>query len=118
RRSLLSALSITRESQIDYEELLVKLNPTSLKWTRDASNRGWTWIVGPSLESGTYHSQEKSDTRSYNTVAIEGSYSLLSHDYELFDIHPEEGDLLTFNFGYRHPSLGFISEALRLDASY
>ncbi len=118
RRSLLSEFNITRESQINYEQSLLRLTPASVKWTRDAGDRGWTWILGPTLESGTYLSKDKTQTRSFNTVALEGSYNLMAHTYELFDIHPEEGDVFNFKFGLRHPALGFSDPSLRLDSSY
>ena len=118
RRSLYSELNITRESQIDYEQSLFRLTPASVKWTRDGGEHGWTWILGPTLESGTYFSKDKSQTRAFNTAVLEGSFNLMAHNYELFDIHPEEGDLLDFKFGFRHPSLGFSDPSLRLDSSY
>lgn len=118
RRSVLSEFNLTRESQIDYEQTLLRLMPASIKWTRDAGERGWTWILGPTLESGTYHSKDNTNTKSFNTVALEGSYNLMAHTYELFDVHPEEGDQLNFTFGFRHPALGFSHPSLKLDSSY
>lgn len=118
RRSLVSRLEVTRESQIDYEQLLFKTSPASMKWTEDHGGHHWTWILGPSYEYGTYHSQEKAETRSFSTGVLEGSLRWTGHRYEFFDVHPQEGDELTFEFGLRDTALGFMTRALRLDSSY
>ena len=117
RRSVLSELNITRESQIDFEQFLIKVSPASMKWTDDFSGRGSTLIMGPSLESGTFHSKENK-TRSYNSAVLEASYNLMSHTYELFDIFPEEGDVLNLKTSFRHPTLGFSDPALKLEGSF
>lgn len=118
RRSVISQLEILRESQIDFEQLLVRLSPSSIKWTRDHGEHLWTWILGPSLESGTYHSKENSNTRTFNTGVLEGSLEWMAHKYEFFDTHPQSGDKFNFNFSFRHPSLGFSDPSLRLDSHY
>ena len=117
RRSLLSEIEITRESQLDFEELIFKTR-SQMKWTADYSKRHWLWTLGPSFEAGTFHSGENSSTRSYATGALEGGLQWMSHLYEFYDLHPEEGDLFNFNFGFRHPSLGFSDPLLELESSY
>jgi translocation and assembly module TamA len=118
RRSLVSQLEILRESQIDFEQFLVKLSPGSMKWTEDRGAHHWTWLFGPSFESGTFHSKETSNTKTFNTGVIEGSLDWMAHKYEFYDIHPHDGDKLSLNFGFRHPSLGFTESSLRLNSSY
>jgi translocation and assembly module TamA len=118
RRSVVSQLELLRESQIDFEQLLIRLSPSSIKWTRDHGDHLWSWILGPSLESGTYHSRENSNTRTFNTGVIEGSLHWMAHKYELFDTHPQNGEKFNFNFSFRHPTLGFSDPSLRLDSHY
>jgi translocation and assembly module TamA len=118
RRSILSQLEITRDSQIDYEQLLTKFGPVTTKWTRDLGGHLQTYTLGPSFESGTYHSKINSDTKSFKTGVIEGSFQWMAHDYEYYDINPEDGDHLRFNFGFRHPQLGFSDPSLKLDSTY
>lgn len=118
RRSVISQFEILRESQIDFEQLLIRLSPSSLKWTKDRGDHLWTWVLGPSLESGTYHSKENSNTRTFNTGVVEGSIEWMAHKYEFFDTHPQSGDKFNFRFSFRHPSLGFSDPSLRLDSHY
>lgn len=118
RRSILSQFELLRESQIDYEQFLVKLGPVTTKWTNDKGGYHSTYMLGPSFEASTYHSKIKSDTRSYKTGVIEGSLNIMDHVYEFFDIHPLDGDNFNFSFGFRHPQLGFSDPSLRLDSSY
>lgn len=117
RTSLFSELEIKRESQQEYEELTYKVKSLG-KWTTESLNRFWEYAIGPALEAGSYHSQTLSSTRSYATGALVGGVKWISHNYELFDIHPEEGDTFLFYFNYRNRSLGFTEELLRLDSSY
>lgn len=117
RFSLFSELEIRRESQQEYEELTYKVKSLG-KWTTEHLNRYWEYTLGPALEAGRYHSEVLSSTRSYATGALVGGVKWISHTYELFDIHPEEGDTFQFDFNYRNRSLGFSEELLRLDSSY
>lgn len=118
RRSVLSQMEITRESQVDFEQLLFKFTPVSLKWTADYADHHWTWTIGPGLESGTYHTNADTNTKSFTTGVLEGSWHMMEHLYETFDTHPQDGDELRFNFGLRHPSVGARDPSLKLDASY
>lgn len=117
RRSLLSQFEIIRESQIDYEELVVKLKP-HMKWTDDFWSRHWTWVLGPTLQSGTYLTKENDDTKTFSTGSIEGGVQWMSHEYEFYDIHPEEGDVFGFNFDFRDPRFGFSEPLLLLDTTF
>jgi translocation and assembly module TamA len=117
RRSLLSQAEVIRESQIDYEQVVYRLRP-HMKWTRDSEGQAKRYTLGPSYEGGRYHSKENSDTKSFSSGIIEGSVQWMSHSYELFDIHPQEGNSFGFNFDFRHPSLGFSDQLLKLDSSY
>jgi outer membrane protein assembly factor BamA len=116
RRSLYSEFEIKRESQLDYDELTVRAKP-HVKWTLDYWNRHWLWTIGPTFETGTFSVLEEKSTQTFSAVALEGGMQWMSHIYELFDIHPGEGDTFNFNFSARHPSLGFSDPLLRLDSS-
>ncbi|MBC7711848.1 MAG: BamA/TamA family outer membrane protein [Rhizobacter sp.] len=118
RRSLLTTLDIIKNSQLTFEEFNVQLKP-HIQWTRDGRNRLWTWETGPTLIAGSYKTNnDDSDTKTVHTGAIEGSMETKSHDYELFDLHPEDGDMLQFHFDFRHPSFGFTDPLLKLDLTY
>lgn len=117
RTSLFSEFEIRRESQQEYEELIYRAKSLG-KWTTERFNRYWEYTLGPALEAGSYHSEILSNTRSYATGALVGGVKWISHTYEFFDIHPEEGDTFQFDFNYRNRSLGFSEELLRLDSSF
>lgn len=42
----------------------------------------------------------------------------MSHEYEFYDIHPEEGDVFGFNFDFRDPRFGFSEPLLLLDTTF
>lgn len=118
RRSLLTSVELERDNQTTYEEITAKLKP-HMKWTRDGSSRQWTWTTGPTLIAGSYKSATNdSDTRRINTGALEGKLETTSHEYEVYDLHPESGNTLSFNFDFRHPSFGFVDPLLKLNLSY
>lgn len=117
RLSLFSEAEIRRDSQLEFEEMNYKVK-SQFKWTTDRLGRFWQYTLGPALEAGRYHSEDLSSTRSYATGALVGGIKWLSHTYEFFDIHPEEGDTFQFDFNYRNRSLGFSEELLRLDTSF
>jgi outer membrane translocation and assembly module TamA len=118
RRSLLTSFEVEHDDQAAFEEFTAQLKP-HIQWTRDGSSRLWTWSTGPTLITGSYRTNANaSDTKRINTGAIEGMIETKSHSYEVFDIHPEEGDTAQFHFDFRHPSMGFIDPLLRLEFSY
>jgi translocation and assembly module TamA len=117
RRSLLSQAEIVRESQLDYDQILYRLKP-HIKWTRDSEGHFKRYELGPSFEAGTYNSKEDTATQNFATGIIEGSAQWTSHEYELYDIHPEAGDSFGLSFDFRHPSLGFTDPLLKLDSSF
>jgi translocation and assembly module TamA len=117
RRSLFSLAEIVRESQIDYEQLVYRLKP-HIKWTRDSEKHHKLYTLGPSYEGGTYHSKENSNTKSFSSGILEGSLQWMSNSYELFDIHPQEGNVFGMNFDFRHPSLGFSDPLMKFDTTY
>ena len=118
RRSLLTTLEIERDDQSTYLETTGTLRP-HLKWSRDDSSRLWLWTAGPTVIAGSYtDNANDGDTKKFQTGALEGMLQIQSHKYEFFDLHPEDGDFLQFNFDFRHPSLGFVDPLLKLDLSY
>lgn len=118
RRALLTTVEVERDDQATYEEITSKIKP-HLQWTRDGSSRLWTWSTGPTLIAGSYRTNsEDANTRRINTGALEGMVQTKSHAYEVFDLHPEAGDFLQFNFDFRHPTFGFEDPLLKLNFSY
>jgi translocation and assembly module TamA len=117
RQSLLTQVELLRESQLDYEQLVTRLKP-HMKWTRDFDQRFWSLSLGPGYETGHFFSKANSSTRSFSTVALEGNLEFLTHDYEFFDFHPEEGEQFSFYYDLRHPALGFSNPLLKLDSSW
>ena len=116
RRSLYSEFEILRESQLEYEQTVMRIKP-HIKWTRDAEGFHKLYTLGPTYEAGTFRSTEKVETRSFSTGIIEGGMVWTSHDYEFFDIHPQDGEVYNLNFDFRHPSMGFFHELLKLNSS-
>lgn len=117
RRSILSQLELLRDSQFDFEQTLLRIK-SHHKWTQDVGTRHRIYTIGPTFETGNYNTAEEVDRKSFSTGIIEGSLQYMSHRYELFDIHPQEGDVFAFNFDFRHPSLGFSDPLLKLDSSF
>lgn len=117
RRSVLTVLELSRESQIDYEQSLLSFRP-HMKWTYDSTRYLQTYTLGPTYEASTYHAKVDPNTKTYSAVNINGSSQLMSHSYEFFDIHPQEGSVFGFNFDFRHPSLGFTDPLLMLNGTY
>ncbi|MBY0414495.1 MAG: BamA/TamA family outer membrane protein [Bdellovibrionales bacterium] len=118
RRSLLTTFELEHDDQLNYEEFTAQLKP-HIQWTRDVRSRLWTWSAGPTLIAGSYKTNENSsDTKRIKTGALEGMLETKSHEYEVYDIHPEEGDTFNFHFDFRHPSFGFDEPLLKLDFSY
>lgn len=117
RQSLLNQVEVIRESQFDYEQFLTRVRPQA-KWTTDYHDHGTTWIVGPAYETGTFHSKDKSATRTFSTAVLEGNFLRTSHQYELFDVHPQGGDQLGVSLSYRNPTLGFSQSLTRLDTTF
>jgi translocation and assembly module TamA len=117
RRSLNTMLELRREDQVDFEERSLQLRP-HLQWTRDTREHFWLWSLGPSYHAGTYDFSQSSLIRSFSTVALEGQLQWMSHDYEFYDFHPEEGHHFSSNFDFRHPAMGFVDPLLRLESSF
>ncbi|HXH76620.1 MAG TPA: BamA/TamA family outer membrane protein [Bacteriovoracaceae bacterium] len=117
RQSLFSQFDLIRESQFDYLQTLARLRP-HMKWTEDKLRRHLIYTLGPTLEAGSFKSEERLEQRSYRTGALEGSISLMSHIYEYFDTHPEDGDTVRFSFDFRQPEFGFPHRLLKLDSTF
>lgn len=115
--SLRSSLDVSRDDQENYEELSIKLRP-HMQLTHDSNFRLWTWSGGPSLIVSSYKTDDNREPeKNVFTGAIEGNLNIKSHDYELYDIHPESGDNTSLSFDFRHPSFGFIDPLLKIDFS-
>lgn len=118
RRSIKSELEITRESQLTYEQFLTKLTPAKLRWSRDKGGHRHLYELGPAYEYGTYNTDDKSQSRHFSTAVLEGSFLWTNHDYEFYDVHPQEGDEVSLALSYRDETLGFQTRATKADASY
>lgn len=114
RRSLNTEVAIIREDQKTYEELTAELKP-HLQWTRDNWARFWQWSAGPSLISSRFKTNNNLGEQDFTTVALEGELISKTHSYEVYDIHPEEGELYQLNLDARHPAFGFKEPLLRMD---
>lgn len=117
RQSLVSELILERNDQTTFRETNAKLKP-HMQWTKDTASRFWLWSLGPSLMAGSYKTDINAENRNFKTGAIEGILQTQTHNFEVFDIHPEEGDFSQISFDYRHPSFGFDDPLLKLDLSY
>lgn len=117
RKSLVSIFTIERNSQTTFREVNASINP-NLQWTRDSRSRFWLWSIGPSFMYGNYKTDEISTNKSFKAAAIIGALQSETHNFEIFDIHPEAGDSYKFTFDYRHPSFGFENQLLKLDFTY
>lgn len=117
RRSIFTDVEVTRESQFDYEQVLNRVRPR-MKWTRDIGDYQNVWMAGPAYEVGTFLSDLKGETRSFNNVALHGSFERTGHDYEFFDVHPEGGHQQSVSLSYRTPRLGFSETLTRVDTSF
>lgn len=117
RKSFYNQFEVTRESQFKYEQFLTRVRP-QMKWTTDIHQHGTIWIAGPAYEIGTFHTQDKSATRSFSTGVLEGSFLRTAHQYEIFDVHPQEGDQLGVTVSYRNPMFGFPQSLTRFDSTF
>lgn len=117
RRSFFSELTLSRESQKLFEQTSMNFD-NMIKWTRDKGGKLYAWSLGPSYEYGFYSTNEVSDTRSFSNIYLKGMFSFFDHDYEFYDINPEEGNALTINAEVRRQSLGFNTDLVRLNTSY
>lgn len=117
RRSLFTLFEISRQSQIDYEQSLLSLKP-HMKWTYDWPRYHQTYTLGPTYEASSYRAKSNPDTKNYSAININGSTELMSHAYEFFDFHPQDGSVFGFSFDFRHPDLGFSDPLLMLIGTY
>lgn len=108
RRSLLASIEWKRESQEDYEEMTFTVRP-HLKWSVDTKRHSWQWILGPSFSVGRYSTDniEASDQENYSSTSFEGQIHTMSHTFEYYDFHQQEGHKISLNLDLRHPDLGF-----------
>lgn len=111
RRSIYSVVELTHENQVDYEQTIYSIRP-AIKWTRDSEHFNKLYTLGPSFEGGTYYSNGNADSRSYKTGLIDSYMQWMSHEYELFDVLPQRGQLYTLNMDYRAEAFGFFANDL------
>lgn len=117
RRSLYSELSLGRESQKIFEQRFLNFD-NQLRWTKDSDSKLFTWGIGPSYEYGLYSTDQDIDTKTYSALYLKSSFSFVDHDFEFYDINPEEGNAFSIDLDYRDDALGFSTDLLRLSSSY
>lgn len=111
RRSVYTVVELTHEDQADYEQTIYSMRP-AIKWTRDSEGFSKLYTLGPSYEGGIYYTNQNASSRSYKTGLIDSYFQWMSHDYELFDILPQKGQLYTLNLDYRDKAFGFFASDL------
>lgn len=117
RLFLRTTMGLTREEMSDYEEIVLRIGP-HLARTYDQKTAGWTLSFGPTLISGTSRVKGFGRSLDQTTGAIELGLSRTTHLYELFDLHPEAGVSSRLGVEYRHPTLGFNEEILKIETSH
>jgi translocation and assembly module TamA len=117
RRSVLTEVEFSRDTQYDYDQFVYSIK-SQVKWTKDIGNHQQIYTLGPGYETGTYSTADSTDTKTFATGLIYGSMQFTSHMYELFDLHPEEGDTLEASFDYRDPYFGFDEKLLKIDTTF
>lgn len=117
RRSFYSEFTVSRESQKLFEQTSLNFD-NMVRWTRDSSGKFYSWAIGPSYEYGFYSTNEASDTRTFSNIYLKGMFSFMDHDYEFYDINPEEGNALSIDAEVRREALGFNADLVRLNTSY
>ncbi|MFL5783512.1 MAG: autotransporter assembly complex protein TamA [Bacteriovoracaceae bacterium] len=116
RQSITGLAELSRDSQFEFEQLQTRAR-TQMKWTTDIHENGIIGILGPGYDYGTFASASKTNTQSFSTGVIEGSLQRMSHDYEIYDIHPQEGEQERLTLYYVNPTLGFKQSLTRVDTS-
>lgn len=117
RRSIYSELSLMRESQKLFEQRSFNLD-NQVRWTRDVGGKLYLWGIGPSYEYGMYSTDQNINTKTYSAFYLKTNFSFVDHDYEFYDINPEEGNAFNFDIDYRDRSLGFSDNVLKLSSNY
>ncbi|MBC75851.1 MAG: hypothetical protein CME64_07530 [Halobacteriovoraceae bacterium] len=115
RRSINSELEVSRESQNDFEEVNLAVS-SSLKWSRDSLSRYWSWSAGPVFTQGFYNSDFEETSRSYEAFSLEAGIQSMSHDFEIFDFHPQEGNSFFSRIEHRPKEFGFDNTLTRIGA--
>ena len=116
RRSWISDFTIAREDQKEFQQTSLNYD-NLLNWTRDREGHFYSWSLGPSYEYGYYLTSGET-TRSFSNLYLKAMFSFMDHDFEFFDMHPEEGNALNFDVEYRDDGLGFNSDVLKLSSDY
>ena len=117
RFSLLSQIELNREEVSDFEEVVLNLRPHA-SYSHDSDNAFWRFNFGPTLLSGFYKTDQQANKINQTSGILEGFVRRTSHDYELYDLHPEAGSEFELAFDFRHPSFGFDDRLLKLDFSW
>ncbi len=117
RRSLYSDFTLFRESQKNLEQTSFTFD-NLLRWTNDSGGKFYSWAIGPSYEYGLYFTAQDANTKTYSNLFLKSYFRWMDHDYEFYDIHPEEGNALNLDIDYRDESLGFITDVFRLSSDY
>ena len=117
RRSLYSDFTLYREDQKSYEETSLTFD-NLFRFTRDKRGKFYSWALGPSYEYGLFSTADNVNTRTYSSIFLKSYFRFMDHDYEFYDIHPEEGNAFNMDLDLRSKNLGFHSDVVRINSDY
>lgn len=116
RRSVVTEALIDREDQTNYQEYFANVG-SRLQWTRDNWSRFFQWSAGPAYTYSRFNTNEDPEYRTSNTFAVEAEFLSKTHNYEVYDIHPGEGEMYQVNLDGRPESFGFEEDLLKIDTT-
>lgn len=90
RRSWKSDFRINRASESDYEEVSSSIEQ-KIKWTEESLNHHYIWQTGPVLEASWFKTDQNKSRRSLVMPSWQAALKVQSHNYELYDLFPQEG---------------------------
>jgi translocation and assembly module TamA len=100
RRSWKSEFQNTRTSESDFEEITSKVSQ-KIKWTHDTTNEHWIWQTGPAIVANWFETDSDKSRRSLVNPSWQASLQAQSHNYELYDLFPQQGHMLKLSTDLR-----------------
>lgn len=116
RRSVITEAQIDHEDQTNYQEYFANVGSRP-QWTRDNWSRFFQWSAGPAYTYSRFNTNEDPEYRTSNNFAIEAEFLSKTHNYEVYDIHPGEGEMYQVNLDGRPESFGFEEDLLKIDTT-
>jgi len=115
RASMTPELRLERtdiDDRVDITSALQSL--AGLSW--DTSTARWSFSSGPALITQWFQTASLPGYRRESSVALLGRAEFRTHRYEIYDLHPQDGTLLSLSGEYRDPLLGFPDRTLKLSS--